>query len=212
MGTVKLERPSMADKFRTWLKENHEWLGALASIIQIGGVIVIVIGFIISAIVYINRLEKYIIKPDLHFVFSNPKSLAFTVKNNSDSMAVLISYKFNIYDLDTKPVQRVPILHIGTPFVKGYSSIGPVDLIGKIGIKGHRYFGYGRLTCDNCEKERFYSIYFVFGEDANAWFVEVKRNEYKLFNPFALLKNPEEYIKRNFPVNQRIAIFSEKLI
>jgi hypothetical protein len=139
-------------------------------------------------------------------IFSSPKSLAYTVVNKSNATAEKPSYGFGIFDLDKRPIDTVPIPWKETSYLRPNTAQGPNALLGKYGVKGHRYFGFASISCKNCSKERWYWFYVVHGNDRDAWYVELGDDDPKIWNPVALMNNPEFYIKKQFPKHIRVSI------
>lgn len=143
------------------------------------------------------QLKDYFIKPDLHLIFSSPKSLTYTVSNENNATAEKPSYGFGIFDLDKKPIDTVHIPWKETSYLRPGSLQGPNELMGKYGEDGHRYFGFASISCKNCIKERWYWVYVVHGSEKDAWYFELGDDDPRMWNPIALMNNPDIYILEN---------------
>jgi hypothetical protein len=161
---------------------------------------------IITVMVGYFQLKDFLQKPDLHLRFSTPKALTFLVDNTGYKVAEKPNYGFGIFDLDSSPIEIVPIPWKETSYLGANSKQGPNEMMGRYGKLGHRYFGFAAILCKNCDREKWYWIYFIHGSDSNAWYVEMDKDEPKLWNPIALMNNPYRYIEDNFPIHRRIPI------
>ena len=185
-----------------WLEKNSNVLGAWSSILSIVAFPTIAISLVLGYI----QLRDSLTTPDLHLQFSSPKSLAFTVANISNKLAKKPLYGFGMFDIESDPVNILPIPYKETSYLRGDSRQGPNELLGKYGTDGHLYFGFASVTCENCEVERWYWIYSKKGDIENSWYIELDRDEPKLWNPIELMNEPENYIKNHFPESRRIKI------
>ena len=182
-----------------WLTRNSILLGSISSLIQIILFPLIFIGIVASYL----QVNQYLQKPDLSLIFSNPKELIFTIKNNGKETAEQPLYGFGIFDLDSNPIDIVPIPWKEISYVNSKATQGPNELMRSYGKIGHRYLGYAKISCKNCDIDKLYWIYFVHGSNENAWVTEIGKNEPRIWNFRALLNNPDEFIKTNFPEYKR---------
>lgn len=189
-------------RINVWLEKNSTILGAWSSVLSIIAFPTIAISLILGYI----QLKDSLISPDLHLEFSSPKALAFKVVNKTNQLAKKPLYGFGLFDIDSDPVSILPIPVKETSYLRGDSKQGPNSLISQYGTDGHRYFGFASVTCENCEGERWYWVYCKKGDINNSWFIELDRNEPKLWNPIELMKEPEVYINKHFPESRRIKI------
>lgn len=193
---------------RFWNKLNQKLdskssvLSAWASILQI----IVFPTILLTLILGYFQLRDYFLKADLLLTFSNPKSLTYTIVNEGKATAEKPSYGFGIFDLDKKPIDTVPIPWEETSYLRPKTAQGPNTLLGNYGKSGHRYFGFASISCKNCVKERWYWIYVIHGRDKEAWYVELGKDEPKIWNPIVLMNNPEFYIEKQFPKYKRISI------
>jgi hypothetical protein len=188
---------SLWQKFILWLENKSSLLSSWASLIQI----IFFPAIVITLLTGYYQLEQYYQKPDLHLKFQNPKALQYYLANISNTVAEQPLYCFGLFDLDAIPIETVPVPCKEISYLKGAQ--GPNNFMERYGKNGHRYFGFATITCKNCDMERWYWIFLVHNSDANAWFVELNKNEPKLWDPISLLKDPNGYIEKNFPINKR---------
>ena len=184
---------------KKWLTTNSTLLSSISSLIQIILFPLIFIGIVASYL----QVNQYLQTPDLSLIFSNAKELIFTIKNNGKETAEQPLYGFGIFDHDSNPIDIIPILWKEISYVNSKATHGPNELMKRYGIIGHRYLGYAKILCKNCDTEKLYWIYFVHGSNENAWVTEIGRNEPRIWNWRALLNNPSEFIKINFPEHKR---------
>jgi hypothetical protein len=189
-------------KLNSCLERNSNLLSSWSSILQI----LVFPSILLTIILGYFQLKDYFIKPDLHLFFSSSKSLTYTVSNESHATAEKPSYGFGIFDLDKKPIDTVHVPWKETSYLRPDSLQGPNELMGKYGVAGHRYFGFASISCKNCIKERWYWIYVVHGSEKDAWYYELSDDDPKLWNPIALMNNPDLYMQQNFPMQKRIPI------
>ncbi len=144
-------------------------------------------------------------QPDLVLEFGSPKALIFKVKNQTEIVADNLHYGFGIWDLDEGFPNALPIPYQREAFLRGKSELGPSQLLTQLGKVGHRYFGFARVTCRNCQRERYYWLYFVHGMETGAWYTEVQTAQW---DDEAFIKDPYEYIRVHFPDEKRVRIDS----
>lgn len=199
-GNISMMNPWK--RLNSWLERKSNLLSSWSSILQI----LVFPTILLTVILGYVQLKDYFVKPDLHLLFSSPKSLTFKVSNESNATAEKPSYGFGIFDIDKKPIDTVPIPWKETSYLRPQSLQGPNELMGKYGTKGHRYFGFASISCKNCIKQRWYWVYVVHGSDRDAWYFELSDDDSRIWNPIALMNDPELYMKEQFPIQRRIPI------
>lgn len=199
---MKVNLRKLWSDLNSWLDEKSSVLGAWSSLLQI-----LVFPFVIITLsLGYFQLSEFLAKPDLHIEFLTPESLTYTVENRSQTKAEKPRHWFGIYDLDSKHMDIVPIPAEGTNYLLGNTGQGPNGLMWRHGKIDHRYFGFAIVTCENCESERRYWVYFVHGSKVGAWFVELRKGELQILKPIALMNDPEKYLKELCPPQKRIEI------
>lgn len=189
-------------KANRWIEEKSNLLSGWASILGIIAFPTIVA----TAIIGYFQLKDYLEKPDLHLEFSNPKAVAFTIVNTNDVLAEKPLYWFGIFDIDSQPLNTIPVPAKEISYLRGNSKQGPNALGSVYAKKGHRYFGFAGIHCKNCEETRRYWIYFVHGSKSGAWYREMKINETQIINAIKLQADAERYLAEILPKTERIQI------
>lgn len=192
---------SICSKINSFVVNKSSSLAAWASLVQILSFPALIIALIVGYFQIIEYLEK----ADLIFEFSNPTSIHYSIYNKSNTLADIPSVGFGIFDLDSDPITPLPILCQDFKYLNGESYMGPWDLTDNKGILGHRYSGFAYVLSKNSKMARYYWIYWVQGQSIGAWYIDMEdNNEVPDIQKFLI--NPEEYIKVNMPIEDRIPI------
>ena len=148
------------------------------------------------------RIPQFFSKADLRFEFGTPEAVRYQIVNSSKNVADEPSWGFGIFDLNTKTTVPIPVQ--GDNYIRGRDQKGPWSLLHDLGQKNHRYFGYGFVTCKNCEKQRAYWIYSDMGDHPIAWTIETDRDA--KWDAKSLLNDPNAYLRLNFPETKRTSV------
>jgi len=190
-------------QFNAWIKKHSESLSAWASLLQIILIPCVIFGGIIAYL----QIVSFVSKADLRLDFGTPKAVRYHIENYSNTVAEDLTWGFGIFDLDTPtPFYIVPLVGQTASYVRGNSTIGPWELLGQYGQKGHRYFGFANVSCKNCEEQKWYWIYTKYGSDKESWFIELGNRDPKMWDLKALLLNSAEYIDSVCSKNRRMPI------
>ena len=115
-----------------WIEKKSGLLSGWASILGIIAFPTIVVTAILGYI----QLNQFYKKPDLRLEFSNPESLNFTIVNTRDVLADKPLYWFGIFDIDSQPLETMPVPSKEITYIRGNARQGPnalASVYGKIG-------------------------------------------------------------------------------
>lgn len=162
------------------LERNAKLLSAYSSIVGILLAPAILIGGYVAFVQITDHLDA----PDVVLVFASPEGPRFWVQNPSLKLAREANYQLLLFNLSLAGDHgwyrnlEVPTKSVG--YVRAGRARGPwaIRSVAREGVgieNGHHLFGYGQVSCPNCQTVRYYWIYVHVG--TTGWYAEITEDE-----------------------------------